>query len=259
MATSELDKKHALDVATRAVLKAGSTLLELHSQPIEVLSAIGHDIKLRADQLAEGAIMAALNAELPLPILTEESGEHGDVNELSRMWIIDPLDATYNYSRSLPLCCSSVALWENGEPVLGAIYNFFTDELFTGVVGGGAWLNGHAIQVSTLTEISKAALATGFPAHRDMSAEALQQFIARAQAFKKVRMIGSAALAAVFVACGRVDVYQESNVFLWDVAAAAAITQAAGGISRIQPGTAAKWSRTVVMAAHPALLDAFSE
>ncbi|HRT05286.1 MAG TPA: inositol monophosphatase family protein, partial [Kiritimatiellia bacterium] len=130
-----LDRFTALDVAGSAVAEAGRLLLELSQKPIEVLCEPGHDIKLRADQLAEERILSVLKERLPLPVLTEESGEHGAVAETSRMWIVDPLDGTFNYSRGMPMCCSSVGLWENGQPVLGAVYNFFNDELFAGIVG----------------------------------------------------------------------------------------------------------------------------
>ena len=172
-----LDRFTALDVAGSAVAEAGRLLLELSRKPIEVLCEPGHDIKLRADQLAEERILAVLNDRLPLPVLTEESGEHGAVTETSRMWIVDPLDGTFNYSRGMPMCCSSVGLWENGQPVLGAVYNFFNDELFAGIVGQGAWLNGKPIAVSNVKTAAKASLATGFPHHQSYDDAPLRALI----------------------------------------------------------------------------------
>ena len=163
----ELDLAAALAVAAAAVTEAGRVLLELRRKPIEVLSEVAHDIKLKADQLAEERILRMLKERMPLPVLTEESGEHGGVEETARMWVVDPLDGTFNYSRGMPLCCSSVGLWADGQPVLGAIYNFFSDELFTGIVGQGAWLNGQPIAVSGVREAAKASLATGFPHQQD--------------------------------------------------------------------------------------------
>ena len=54
------------------------------------------------------------------------------------------------------------------------------------------------------------------------------------QAWKKIRMIGSAAMAAVYVASGKADAYSENRIFLWDIAAGAAIVKAAGGKVSIQ-------------------------
>ena len=248
-----MDRPAALDVAVAAVTEAGRLLLDLRQKPIEVLCEPGHDIKLKADQLAEERILGILRERMPLPVLTEESGEHGGATENSRMWIVDPLDGTFNYSRGMPMCCSSVGLWENGKPVLGAVYNFFNGELFTGIVGGGAWLNGKPIAVSGVREASKASLASGFPHHQDYDDAPLRKFVRQVQEFKKIRMLGSAALMGAYVACGWLDAYVEEDVWLWDVAAAVAIAQAAGAAVDVRPGRAGRWARETVVAASPEL------
>lgn len=251
----ELDFAAALAVAEDAVKGAGRLLLDLRQQPVEVLSEAAHDIKLKADQLAEEHILGVLQKRLPLPVLTEESGAHGVVEETSRMWVVDPLDGTFNYSRGLPLCCSSVGLWEDEKPVLGAIYNFFTDELFTGIAGQGAWLNGQPIRVSGVREVAKAALSTGFPHHQDKSDEPLRAFITQVQRFKKIRMLGSAALMGAYVACGWLDAYTEEDIWLWDMAAALAICDGAGAAIQIRPGQAGRWAREVSCASSQELLE----
>jgi myo-inositol-1(or 4)-monophosphatase len=253
------DLAAALGVAAAAVTEAGRLLLELRRKPIEVLCEPGHDIKLKADQLAEEGILRLLQERMPLPVLTEESGEHGGVEENARMWVVDPLDGTFNYSRGMPLCCSSVGLWADGKPVLGAIYNFFSDELFTGIVGQGAWLNGKPIAVSGVRAAAKASLATGFPHQQNFDDAPLRTFIGQVQSFKKIRMLGSAALMGAYVACGWLDAYVEEDVWLWDVAAAAAIAQAAGACVRVRQGKAGRWAREVVCAASPELLAILEE
>ena len=87
-AAAILDVDRALRVATRAVQEAGGILLELRRRPVEVLCEEAHDIKLKADQLAEARILDVLRGELPLPVLTEESGEHGDVQGEGPMWVV---------------------------------------------------------------------------------------------------------------------------------------------------------------------------
>jgi myo-inositol-1(or 4)-monophosphatase len=251
----ETDLPAALDVAAAAVTEAGRLLLKLRRKPVEILCEPGHDIKLKADQLAENLILRLLQERMPLPVLTEESGEHGDVAEQSLMWVVDPLDGTFNYSRGMPLCCSSVGLWEGGQPVLGAVYNFFSDELFTGIVGQGAWLNGKPIAVSGVRVAAKASLATGFPHHQDFNEAPLRAFIQQVQSFKKIRMLGSAALMGAYVACGWLDAYVEEDVWLWDIAAAAAICRAAGASVCVRPGQAGRWAREVVCAASPELRE----
>ncbi len=251
----QMDLPLALGAAVAAVTEAGRLLLKLRCKPVEVLSEADHDIKLQADRLAEECILKILNERMPLPVLTEESGEHGAVTEEGRMWVVDPLDGTFNYSRGMPLCCSSVGLWAGGQPVLGAIYDFFHDELFTGIVGHGAWLNGRPVAVSGVRDPARASLATGFPHHQDYSDAPLREFIRRVQHFKKIRMLGSAALMGVHVACGWLDAYVEEDIWLWDVAAAVAIGQAAGAATSVRPAKAGRWAREVVLASSPELLE----
>lgn len=252
----ELDLSAALATAVAAVTAAGRLLLELRQRPVEVLGEPGHDIKLKADQLAEERILDILNERLPLPVLTEESGEHGGVGETALMWVVDPLDGTFNYSRGMPMCCSSIGLWADGQPVLGAVYNFFLDQMFTGIVGQGAWLNGQPVNVSGETRVAKASLATGFPHHQDFNDAPLREFIRQVQAFKKIRMLGSAALMGAYVACGWLDAYVEEDVWLWDIAGAVAIARAAGAAVAVRPGQAGRWAREVVCAASPELQQA---
>ena len=242
------EKLRALAAAERAVRAAGEILKKLRKEPLEVVADFAHDIKLRADQLSEARILEILGKEFPLPVLTEESGEHGAVEEGSRMWVVDPLDGTFNYSRGMPMCCSSVGLWEGGEPVVGAVFDFSHGELFTGAVGEGAWLNGEPVKPSGVKDPAKAALATGFPHHFDLGDASMQRFLGQVRGFKKIRMLGSAALMGAYVSCGWLDGYLEDDIWLWDVAGAAAVCKAAGATVCVEPGTAGRWARVVRMA-----------
>ena len=59
-----------------------------------------------------------------------------------------------------------------------------------------------------------------------------------------------------YVSCGWLDAYVEEDVWLWDVAAAVAIAQAAGASVAVRPGKAGRWAREVVCAASPELQQA---
>lgn len=262
---SPADLRNALACATDAVRAAGELLLKIRRAPLDVVGDFAHDIKLQADRESEALILARLEAFSPvLPVVTEESGEHRITDENEPMWVVDPLDGTFNYSKGMPQCCSSIGLVVAGQPVLGAVYNFFTDELFTGLClpasdGGGAWLNGAPVRASGIDRVSAASLATGFPHHFDLSDGSMAAFIRRVQAFKKIRMIGSAALMAAYVSCGWFDAYVESDIWLWDVAGAAAIAKAAGAVVRIAPGQAGRWAREIICASSPAVADALEK
>jgi myo-inositol-1(or 4)-monophosphatase len=104
------------------------------------------------------------------------------------------------------------------------------------VVGTGAFRDDRPIGVSTVADRSQAVLATGFPSGRDYGTDALTTFTQRVQAFKKIRMIGSAVLSLAMVAEGTFDAYFEEGIMLWDVAAGLALVAAAGGRIDVRPG-----------------------
>ena len=217
--------KKELEIAKKAVLIAGGYLKQ--RTDIQVNFSDERDLKLSSDQQSEATIKEILK-ETKIPVLAEESGESGNLGEL--YWIVDPLDGTVNYYKGMTeLSCVSVALWKQNEPVLGVVYRFIAGELFYGCVGDGAYLNGQRITVSSVEQTNHAVLATGFPVKRSYETEKLQRFIKSVQCFKKIRMLGAAALMASYVACGRLDAYIEEEIMLWDVAGAAAIVKAAGG------------------------------
>lgn len=221
-----------LELAIKAARTAGDFLRENYNP--EVDSQIGKDIKLSYDKKSEQIIIDILS-ETGIPILSEEKGMIGERTQ-GKMWIIDPLDGTANYWKGIKeLACVSIALWENGKPILGVINRFSQNEIYSGVVGDGAWLNGVKIHTSYTENIKDAFIATGFPVKRDYDAESLNRFIKQVQSFKKVRMLGAAAIMGAFVAAGKIDVYIEEQIMMWDIAASSAIVKAAGGIIDVTP------------------------
>ena len=211
----------------------------------EIIDKTGKDIKLRADKESEAVIIEALNCHSTYSILSEEYGEKGAFDIESPFWIVDPLDGTVNYSRHIPINCISIALWQGEIPILGVICDFNNSEIFSGIVGEGAWCNDKKISVSDIERADEAILATGFPVNRSYSTEALAGFLSNIQSFKKIRMLGSAAMSLAYLAAGRVDAYTEEDIMLWDTAAGIAIIKAAGGWVKVKASSTKKWARTV--------------
>jgi len=239
-----------LELAKTAAKTAGNLLRELQRKPAHILNADGRDLKLHADRESEKVIIQGLKAASSYMILAEESGEHGSLDSDTAMWIVDPLDGTINFSRGMSLSCVSIALWRQNHPVLGVVYDFNRDELFSGIVGEGAWCNDETVVVSNVTNTNKAILTTGFPVNRDFESASIRDFLNSIQEFKKIRLLGSAALSLAYVACGRVDAYTEEDIMLWDVAAGIALVMAAGGWVEIKNSSRKKWARHVRCAAN---------
>lgn len=208
--------------------QAGKFLKEAKS--IKILSDKNRDIKLNVDLKSEKIIFKKLSKYYP--ILSEESGgvllKHGPI------WIVDPLDGTVNYQRKIPLNCISIALWDQKKPVLGVVYDFIRNELFSGIVGCGAKLNEKKITVSKIKKRSQSIIFTGFPVKFNLKNMYIKKFISLLLSYKKIRLIGSAALSLSYVASGRAEAYYERGIKIWDVAAGLAIIKAAGGSYKIK-------------------------
>ena len=221
-----------LKIAKKAALTAGDLLLNKKDILNKSIFTSDRDIKLEADIAAENLIKDIIRNESSFPILAEESGK--SVDDLGdTFWVVDPLDGTANYTRDIPLCCVSIALVSNLKSVIGVIYDFNNNDLYEGTKENKALMNNQPINVSDIVEKNKAILVTGLPNATDYSDKAMLAVVKDFQSWRKVRMIGSAAMAAVYVASGKADLYKEFGTYLWDVAAGAAIVSAAGGIAEI--------------------------
>jgi len=221
-----------LEIAKNAALEAGNMLLNLKGDLNKENISSGKDVKLKADIETEKLIKKYLQSKSDIPILGEETG--ASVSDLGEIfWVIDPLDGTANYSRNIPICCVSIALISDFEPVIGVIYDFNNDDIYEGSIESEAKLNNTNIYVNNNTKKNVSILLTGLPLLTDYSDITLLNMVKDFQLWKKVRMIGSAAMAAAYVASAKADMYKEQGSFLWDVAAGAAIVNAAGGFAKI--------------------------
>lgn len=221
----ELDS--CLEIAKSAALLAGKYIKDKQNEDLEILLNEGRDIKLQVDVDAEKIIKDYLGSNSFFPILAEESGISEKLGKF--YWVVDPLDGTSNFLRNIPISCVSIALMNDKEPILGVIFDFNNDDLYFAHYESQAYLNDSKLSVSSITQKSDATLVTGIPAKKNYSDEEFRNMISDFQAWKKIRMIGSAAMASVYVASGKADAYSENRIFLWDIAAGAVIVKAAGG------------------------------
>lgn len=188
-----------------------------------------NDMVSHVDKNAEKQLVRNLKKVLPnAGFITEED----TVNTFGKTytWIIDPLDGTTNFIHGIPTYAISIALYEEGIPVLGVVYEINRGEMFFSFKGGPAYLNNKEIHVSKNDSLSQSLLATGFPYYQfDKQPQYIQLFTEMMQKCHGLRRIGSAAVDLAYVACGRFDAYFEYNLNSYDVAAGAYLVQQAGG------------------------------
>ncbi len=219
-------------IAKKAAKSAGLFLKKNKININNIISSTKKDIKLQADISAEKVIKDILKEESAHTILAEESGLSSK-NMSNTFWVVDPLDGTANYSRDIPISCVSIGLISNLKPVLGVIYDFNNDDLYEGSIKTKAFLNNNEISVSKVDSFNDGVLLTGLPNNTDFSESALLKMVKDFQNWRKIRMIGSAAMASMYVASGKADLYTEKRTYLWDIVAGAAIVNAAGGKASI--------------------------
>tara|TARA_B100001175_G_C19310996_1_gene543010 strand:+ start:36 stop:791 length:756 start_codon:yes stop_codon:yes gene_type:complete len=230
---SIINIEHELSVAKKAALEAGSILLNNKNDLNKAIFSSGKDIKLNADISSENLIKEIIKFESSFPILAEESGKSS--NDIGQtFWVVDPLDGTANYNRDIPICCVSIGMVTNLKPIFGVIYDFNNDELYVGNCSNKkATLNNNSITVSDIDCKENGIIVTGLPANTDYSDSSLNKLISDIQIWKKTRMIGSAAMASIYVASGKAEMYKEKGIYLWDIIAGAAIVESAGGLAEI--------------------------
>lgn len=222
-----------MHLADTAAAAAGEALLANRVEWGVIEAEQGREVKIGADKHAEEIVLSAIARESEYPIISEEAGWARAMQRGDRwVWAIDPLDGSVNYLRGYPHCGVSIALLDEGKPVLGVVDCFVTRERFSGAIGLGAWLNGAPMRVSEIANPAKGILQTGVPSRA--SDESMKTFEQRLRTWQKVRMIGSAATALAYVAAGRAEAYRESGSMIWDVAAGCALVEAAGGKVRIE-------------------------
>ena len=233
-----MDFKELQDAAIMAAKAAGDVIrkgLVTYSRH-DITRKSSTDFVTSVDREAESVILAILKDRFPdIPVLAEESGSSG--TSYPYRWIIDPLDGTTNFIHGYPWVAVSIALERCregrpfGDPVVGVILNPFSDQLFTGYEGHGAFLNGKQIHVSSIEKLDDALLATGYPfRNRGILDEYLDIFKELFRLCHGIRRAGSAALDFAWLAAGALDGFWEYGLSPWDMAAGAILIREAGGI-----------------------------
>lgn len=220
-------------VAVRAA-RAGADIVQAgFFEPLETELKSAVDPVTQVDRDAEDAIRAVIATHFPEDAVLGEEGGGGSWNE-DRVWIVDPLDGTVNYVHRIPQVAVSIALWDQGRPLVGVIVDVARNDEYVAVESEGASLNGTSIHVSDTTRLEDSLVITGFPYDRQEHAGAYLKVVEQVMMRSRgTRRMGAAALDLAWLACGRFDAYWEhggtAGIKPWDIAAGSLLVTEAGG------------------------------
>ena len=216
---------HIINVALEAgeIIKSGANKNKLINYKGSIDMVTEFDVK------AEALIIDRLSKLLPdYEIVAEESAKNPFKNYDKAIYI-DPIDGTTNFIHGFPFVSVSIGVYNNGEGEYGVVYNPITNEMFYASKNNGAFLNGNKIYVSDTKDLQHSLCATGFPYNKDKLPQLMAILEKTLASTRGIRRAGSAALDLCYTAKGVFDLYYETSLKPWDIAAGMIILSEAGG------------------------------
>lgn len=232
-------------------------LRALRSSLVETAGTIAHAQPASRGPIAD--LGAAIEEHVAEQLRSADPGTpvigsaHSDSNVSQRYWLVRPIDSTMHFMRGNPFYCCTFTLIINNAPVVGAIYNFATDQLYYAVRGHGAYHNGERMYVGAHTSADAAVLMD-----MDMSSvqnASLQEALAAQYQLLSLLAPGH---ELSMVANGRADarVSVDSPALNSDFAAGALLVQEAGGVARNLTGADYQMNdRDLIIASSPELYE----
>lgn len=216
------------------------------------------DFVTEADIASQDIIVSGIEMTIPGSIVLSEEHTPEKQQQLHQPnfagFIIDPIDGTYNFKHDMRESGVSVGFIENGEPVVGVIYDPYKDEMYTAIKGRGAFCNGQQIHVAPTKTLDSANITTDNSYDDATMARTLKRHLAiyeQTGIMPWTGMHGSAVLTFANIARGRVDVYHHTSLKPWDNAAGFLLVREAGGVVWTLRGKEAKFTDAGILAGTP--------
>jgi myo-inositol-1(or 4)-monophosphatase len=229
-----LDNIRLLDIASTIASGAAgiaNTGLYTHVGRWNASSKDGNDadVMTAIDLAIDGYIRSKLRELRPGDgVVTEEDEELSGTSGI--VWVCDPIDGSASFASGAGSSTVSIAATSDGVSLAGVVIDIGTGETFTASRGHGAHLNGRPIQVSGLTHLSEAVVASDFAHDRSLRGAQTNTPGQVASHVRAIRNVGSTVLHIAWVGAGRLDAMYQTTTKWWDVAAAGLIVEEAGGV-----------------------------
>lgn len=202
----------------------------------------GNDFATDVDLALEKRITAELTRLTGIGVHGEEFG--GEPLDADQVWVLDPIDGTFNYAAGLPMAAILLGLLVEGEPVLGLTWLPFTSQRYTATLDGPVLCNGQPLDRLRPTTLADSMVATG-----TYNIDSRGRYPGRYRAAmlanlsrecSRMRMHGSTGIDFAYVSAGILGGAISFGHHVWDHAAGVALVRAAGGIVTDLAG--APWS-----------------
>ncbi len=218
--------QHELGLAIEAALRAGEVIRQVYAQPDFLVQQKDDDQGplTQADLASNQVIRELLQNHYPADgWLSEESTDSTDRLDRERVWIVDPLDGTREFTLRMPEFSVSIGLSVAGRAALGVVYNPATGELVAGAQGLGCRLNNIPVVTSAHAALNGSRILTS---RNEMEKGGFSKWQHRVS----MSPLGSVAYKLALVAAGKFEgTFTPNPRSEWDVCAGVACISAAGG------------------------------
>ena len=226
---TEFDRE--MEVASQLAREAGDVILRIYATDFPVDYKAKNDPVTEADRLASRVIVAGLRREFPNDMVVSEEESISPLAPVpDRVWYVDPLDGTHEFIKRNGEFAVMIGLAVAGSARLGVVFRPVTAELFSGIVGQGAWLEAKdpkcPLRVASAIDSSRLRLASS-RSHR----HCLMDGLCRRLGIREEYRVGSVGIKVGMVVTRQADIYLEPSAMTkaWDSCAPEAILRAAGG------------------------------
>jgi histidinol phosphatase-like enzyme (inositol monophosphatase family) len=214
-------------VSPRIATAAGENAISIRAHGVTAEKKPDASPVTIADKENERLIREAVERDFPGDGILGEEGS-GKAGSSGRRWIIDPIDGTRDFVRGNRFWCVLIALEEAGESLAGVAHFPMLNETYWAARGGGAYLHSERLQASAIASVGDCCFSPN-GLHLVQARPHLPRVMELMQRSWAVRSYGGA-LDACLVAAGKVDIWFEPKVEVWDLAALKLIIEEAGGV-----------------------------
>ena len=233
------------------MVRSGQLVMQYFRQEIQVSCKQDGSLVTNVDIENEKFLLRELAIIVPeAGFIAEESGRKNE--QFDFMWVIDPLDGTKNFIKGIPYFCICVTLTLHGKPIVAAIYNPATKDLYYAEKGCGSWINGAQKLKMQENDFENKGVVVVVDENR------LQRMKLQQEAQSLLRRVhisnrnfGSSGLQTAYIAAGYIDGMVFEDAPWWDVAAGMLLIQESGGFVSWQANSVDRMTKGTFVAGHP--------